>query len=706
MNGPWPGFVAVTGAALALYASTLCPDLYWFDSAELVNDAVLLDIPHPPGYPLFNLLAALFVRVPHGTLAARVNFLSACAASLGVGFLYLSLRTMGVRAFLAAAGAMLLAVSHEYWELAVVAEVYSVEAALVTYNLWRIARLESAAAGAGGAGGAAGESEVVKPVHDGLLALGLGLMLFHRPTVLFFLVPWLVLLARRIARPGRFLALMGAGALPYLHTAWVFFVREVPAGQRWSINYFDFPRTPETFFKICTGTLYAGNVDRLSAAELAAEVIAYGGLFVEQFGAVVAAIAVYGAGLVLTGRLTGAARYLVATAAGNVVFFLFYNALEKDTMYVPSFIALLALAVLVADHPRMPARLRVPIAIAMALCTAWIAARNLPAVDRSRYHEVRRCVDSTARLLPPRSWLYLTDDLIIHPFQFVMLVEGLRGDVSLRIVDGFGPEVERGLTGEIARQRRVFSPLFYPEETFRSVQSKFRLVPRGFLYEIHGRLDGIPRLPPLSGAEWVALNASEASAHPARTAGPASPGLALGAWSVGPGRLEALGWGVFPRDRTARRSDLVQVVVTWRWTGGGDPAAVLSLTVPGAEPLRWAYRIGYQGRPWESGRGTEEYFLKIPWWLARAAGGPGRLELAVIPSISAAAARGEIAVRNTRDWEERPFFKGRTLGFIRCMERGRPAFSEWLDLRPSHATGLARPVLDVGPLALVEERRR
>ena len=88
--------VALWGATLALYLSTLAPTLTWgnenigVDGGELLAAANTLGIPHPPGYPTYTLLLKLFATVvPVGDLAYRGNLLSAILASGSVVLLYL-----------------------------------------------------------------------------------------------------------------------------------------------------------------------------------------------------------------------------------------------------------------------------------------------------------------------------------------------------------------------------------------------------------------------------------------------------------------------------------------------------------------------------------------------------------------------------------------------------------------------------------------
>ncbi len=71
---------------LALYLATLCPTVYWYDSGEFITAAALLDIAHPPGYPLYCLLGRLFSLLPANEPAWGVNLLSALA---GWGVLFL-----------------------------------------------------------------------------------------------------------------------------------------------------------------------------------------------------------------------------------------------------------------------------------------------------------------------------------------------------------------------------------------------------------------------------------------------------------------------------------------------------------------------------------------------------------------------------------------------------------------------------------------
>src|SRR5262249_27244999 len=64
------------------YTSTLAPTVTLVDSGELILAARTLGVAHPPGFPLYVLLAHLATLVPIGSIAMRVNFASALFAAL------------------------------------------------------------------------------------------------------------------------------------------------------------------------------------------------------------------------------------------------------------------------------------------------------------------------------------------------------------------------------------------------------------------------------------------------------------------------------------------------------------------------------------------------------------------------------------------------------------------------------------------------
>lgn len=117
--------------ALAIYLLTLAPTVSGEDSGELITAAYTLGVAHPPGYPLWCLLAKLFTFIPVGTIAGRVNFMSAFFSALAVLIVCLIIIKLTKNRLAGLAGALLLAFSSEFWEQSVIAEVYGLNSFLV-----------------------------------------------------------------------------------------------------------------------------------------------------------------------------------------------------------------------------------------------------------------------------------------------------------------------------------------------------------------------------------------------------------------------------------------------------------------------------------------------------------------------------------------------------------------------------------------------
>jgi hypothetical protein len=87
---PYRAAVAVAAAVLAVYILTLAPTVTFWDAGEFIAAARTLGIPHPPGTPLFVLIAhAWGMLVPIGEFAYRTNLLSALFSASAAGLLFL-----------------------------------------------------------------------------------------------------------------------------------------------------------------------------------------------------------------------------------------------------------------------------------------------------------------------------------------------------------------------------------------------------------------------------------------------------------------------------------------------------------------------------------------------------------------------------------------------------------------------------------------
>jgi hypothetical protein len=138
--------VVTVVAVLAVYIATLAPGLIGgvgVDTPRFQYLGHILGVPHNPGYPLYLVLSNLFSQLPIGTIAYRVNLLSAVCGALAVGILVRLLLDFGCGRWLAAAIALACAFAPIFWSQSIIAEVYTLHAALflaVLLNLLRWGR--------------------------------------------------------------------------------------------------------------------------------------------------------------------------------------------------------------------------------------------------------------------------------------------------------------------------------------------------------------------------------------------------------------------------------------------------------------------------------------------------------------------------------------------------------------------------------------
>jgi hypothetical protein len=77
---------------LLYYIPQTCPTFYFWDSAELAAAVAVKGIPHPPGFPLYLLLARLFSATMPSDIGRATSLFSSICASLAIGIFYLAIQ--------------------------------------------------------------------------------------------------------------------------------------------------------------------------------------------------------------------------------------------------------------------------------------------------------------------------------------------------------------------------------------------------------------------------------------------------------------------------------------------------------------------------------------------------------------------------------------------------------------------------------------
>ncbi len=188
-----------------VYFATLCPTIPEGDGGQLTAAAYNWGVAHPPGYPIYMVLAKFFTMIPYGSVAARVNLLSAACSAAASALLFLTMRHWTKSQWAGIASAGLFAFSPLVWRYAVISELFALNNVFVIALFYLFLRFH--------------QTRLNHYALIGAFVFGLGLA--HLQTILFFGLPiaFFVLSASR-ERLKLFLRMCLAvflGLLPYAY---------------------------------------------------------------------------------------------------------------------------------------------------------------------------------------------------------------------------------------------------------------------------------------------------------------------------------------------------------------------------------------------------------------------------------------------------------------------------------------------------------
>jgi hypothetical protein len=420
---------------LAVYVRTLAPTVAGGDSGELITAAYTLGVPHPPGYPLYTLLAKLFTLIQIGTIAWRVNLFSAVCGAGAATLLFLAVARWSGSVWAALASASLFAFSPRVWPHAVTAEVFALNNLFIAGIVYLTLRFSEESSTPGAAG-----IKRRRVFACGLFFwMGLGLTNHH--TLIFYALPAaiFVLMDADLRRPrliGVF-ALCGlVGLLPYIY---------IPIASA---------RIP--FMSWGDQTTVTGFLDHLLRRE-------YGTfrLGIQEHGAdLTDRLAAYTSGtfsdllwigpiLAVAGLVVSLRRASMALAWCWAAAFLFYlitfNSLANGSLEpgVSRFVegrfwqqphlllCIFAGLGLVAIGQRLgsAARWALPV-VAVAIAVAQPAI-NFREQDKSGSVEIHEFLKAILDSTPPRTLLLETGDYTFHGLRYMQTVEQYRTDVHV-----------------------------------------------------------------------------------------------------------------------------------------------------------------------------------------------------------------------------------------------------------------------------------
>ncbi|GAB5572883.1 transmembrane protein 260 isoform X3 [Prionailurus iriomotensis] len=183
-SGGLRGGLAVFASVAAVFTLTLPPSVPGGDSGELITAAHELGVAHPPGYPLFTLVAKLaIILFPFGSVAYRVNLLCGLFGAVAAALLFFTVfRLSGSHAGgILAAGVF--SFSRLTWHWSIAAEVFSLNNLFVGLLMALTVHFEEAAT-------AKERSKIAK-----IGAFCCGLSLCNQHTIVLYIlciIPWIL----------------------------------------------------------------------------------------------------------------------------------------------------------------------------------------------------------------------------------------------------------------------------------------------------------------------------------------------------------------------------------------------------------------------------------------------------------------------------------------------------------------------------------
>ena len=158
------GWVVFAIAAF-VYLSTVEPTASWWDPGEYISTAYKLQVGHPPGAPLFQMMGRIFSLFSFGNtahVAVMINIMSALASAFTILFLFWTITLLGKKLYekggkemtkgqmwavlgSGMVGALAYTFSDSFWFSAVEAEVYATSSFFTAISFWAILRWEEVA---------------------------------------------------------------------------------------------------------------------------------------------------------------------------------------------------------------------------------------------------------------------------------------------------------------------------------------------------------------------------------------------------------------------------------------------------------------------------------------------------------------------------------------------------------------------------------
>jgi hypothetical protein len=315
--------ILVTGL---IYLNTLAPGVFGFDSAELATGVFTLGIVHPPGYPLYLLLGKIFSLIPIGNLAYRLNLMSCFWGCVTIWLVYKIIDMFYGNKLIGWAAAFVLSISNYFWQMSIVAEVYTLHTAFLVLNLFFLIKWRKRFGN--------------KWLY--LFAICYGLSLGNHTSGILFApgFAWLILSSsnwewRNWKLTLGMALLFFCGLLPYLY----FPIRAFSNPQlNYVTQYYQVDlTTPSGLLWMISGQAYRFFAFGYSFAEIPVEIARFMSFLWRNFLGAGVIIGLMGVYWNLKKDWKTFSGFLIIFLC-NAIFFINYRVMDKDTMFLPAYV--------------------------------------------------------------------------------------------------------------------------------------------------------------------------------------------------------------------------------------------------------------------------------------------------------------------------------------------------------------------------------
>ena len=469
------GLLFVFLVSLLVYRLTLAPTVTLVDSGELIVAARFLGVAHPPGFPLYLILAHLFSLVLIGNIAVRINSASAIFAALAAAMLTLVAAELMVDASFfektkddsrkkkrlgkpvgetrltgncwvtlipAASSGLLLSFSRTLWSYATVAEVYTLNTLLILTILFLMLRWRQCIVNDTNYTSSKGKARRRKPavieydrwLYGAAVVFGLALGVHH--VTVGLLLPALAAIVWRTQGIGFFASrrLFYAALVSIVALIAVDSYLPLAASARPILNWGD-PSSFRALWWHITGRQYQVFVS-FTPSIAGHELIKFGNFLLREFGfwwlplPLLCAVIGYAS---MFRRDRTIFWFLILIVLFNLGYALNYEIAEdKDAYYLPTFISVAAACGYGMREAlqRFASSIRAPAAGSMLLVPLLALVAHWPYNDRSLYFIAHDYVENIQSAIEPNSLLLTLDWQVASPMLYTREIERRRRDIK------------------------------------------------------------------------------------------------------------------------------------------------------------------------------------------------------------------------------------------------------------------------------------